>query len=62
MITVYELGPSDIQKILANYFGAEIAGVKVGVKVGVQDRYRYTDEEGYSEAFANVIIRKGLEE
>lgn len=45
MITVYELGPSDIQKILANYFGAEIADVKVGV----QDRYRYTDEEGYSE-------------
>lgn len=58
MNTVYELGPSDIQKILANYFGAEIEDVKVGV----QDRYRYTDEGGYSEAFANVIIRKGLEE
>lgn len=58
MITVYELGPSDIQKILANYFGAEIADVKVGV----QDRYRYTDEEGYPEAFANIIVRKELEE
>lgn len=41
MITVYELGPSDIQKILANHFRVEIADVKVGV----QDRYRYTDEE-----------------
>lgn len=58
MITVYELGPSDIQKILANHFGAEIANVTVGV----QNRYRYTDEEGYSEVFANVIVRKELEE
>ena len=58
MITVYELGPSDIQKILANHFGAEIADVKVGVL----DRYRYTGEDGYSEAFANVIVRKELEE
>ena len=58
MVTVYELNPSDIQKILANYFGAEIANVKVGV----QNRYRYTDEEGYSEVFANIIVRKELEE